>query len=94
MTDAFCGFKAYSRGALAALALTETGYAMPLEVWVQAAAEGLAVSELPVPLVYLDESRSFGGALDDAATRLAYYRRVLDRAEAAVAASRGQEPTR
>ena len=60
----------------------------------QAAAEGLAVSELPVPLVYLDESRSFGGALDDAATRLAYYRRVLDRAEAAVAASRGQEPTR
>ena len=94
LTDAFCGFKAYSRGALAALALTETGYAMPLELWVQAAAEGLAVSELPVPLVYLDESRSFGGALDDAATRLAYYRRVLDRAEAAVAASRGQEPTR
>jgi hypothetical protein len=38
-----------------------------------------------VPLVYLDLARSFGGALDDAATRLAYYRRVLDRAEAAVA---------
>jgi glycosyltransferase involved in cell wall biosynthesis len=88
ITDAFCGFKAYSRPALAALDLSETGYAMPLEVWVQAAAEGIVVSELPVPLVYLDETRSFGGSLDDAATRLAYYRRVLDRAEAAVAAGR------
>jgi len=86
LTDAFCGFKAYTRRALGALHVTETGYAMPLEVWVQAAAAGLAIVELPVPLVYLDLARSFGGALDDAATRLAYYRGVLDRAEAAVAA--------
>ena len=87
LTDAFCGFKAYSRRALEALHVTETGYAMPLEVWVQAAAAGLRIVEMPVPLVYLDLARSFGGALDDAATRLAYYRRVLDRAEAAVAAA-------
>jgi len=86
ISDAFCGFKAYSRRALAALHVTEPGYAMPLEVWVQAAAAGLRVVELPVPLLYLDLARSFGGALDDAATRLAYYRGVLDRAEAAVAA--------
>jgi glycosyltransferase involved in cell wall biosynthesis len=86
LTDAFCGFKAYARGSLAVLNPRETGYAMPLEVWVQAAAAGLEIVELPVPLVYLDAARSFGGALDDAATRLAYYRRVLDRAEAAVAA--------
>ncbi|MFM9057702.1 MAG: glycosyltransferase family 2 protein [Planctomycetaceae bacterium] len=86
LTDAFCGFKAYSRRALERLAPTEPGYAMPLEAWVQAAAAGLSIVELPVPLVYLDLARSFGGALDDAATRLAYYRRVLDRAEAAVAA--------
>ena len=86
LTDAFCGFKAYSRRALESLHITETGYAMPLEVWVQAAAVALRVVELPVPLIYLDLARSFGGALDDAATRLAYYRRVLDRAEAAVAA--------
>jgi dolichol-phosphate mannosyltransferase len=87
ITDAFCGFKAYSRQALRTLHVRETGYAMPLEVWVQAAAAGLRIVELPVPLVYLDLARSFGGALDDAATRLAYYRRVLDRAEAAVAAA-------
>ena len=85
LTDAFCGFKAYSRRALERLHVTETGYAMPLEVWVQAAAAGLSIVEMPVPRVYLDLARSFGGALDDAATRLAYYRTVLDRAEAAVA---------
>jgi dolichol-phosphate mannosyltransferase len=87
ITDAFCGFKAYSRRALEQLHINETGYAMPLEVWVQAAAASLKIVELPVPLVYLDLARSFGGALDDAATRLAYYRSVLDRAEAAVAAA-------
>ena len=86
LTDAFCGFKAYTRRALEPLHVTETGYAMPLEVWVQAATAGLRIVELPVPLVYLDLARSFGGALDDATTRLAYYRDVLDRAEAAVAA--------
>ena len=89
LTDAFCGFKAYTRRALEQLHVTETGYAMPLEVWVQAAAAGLRVVELPVPLVYLDLARSFGGALDDAATRLAYYRCVLDRAESAVALAAG-----
>jgi len=89
ITDAFCGFKAYTRRALEGLAVSEAGYAMPLEVWVQAAAAGLSIVELPVPLVYLDLARSFGGALDDAATRLAYYRDVLDRAEAAVAAAAG-----
>lgn len=87
LTDAFCGFKAYTRKALACLRVREFGYAMPLEVWVQAAVAGLTIVELPVPLVYLDLARSFGGALDDAATRLAYYRTVLDRAEAAVAAA-------
>lgn len=87
LTDAFCGFKAYTRRALESLHVAEPGYAMPLEVWVQAAAAGLRVVELPVPLIYLDEARSFGGALDDAATRLDYYRCVLDQAEAAVAAN-------
>jgi dolichol-phosphate mannosyltransferase len=53
---------------------------------VQVAAAGLRVVELPVPLVFLDLARSFGVALDDAGTRLAYYRTVLDRAELAVAA--------
>jgi glycosyltransferase involved in cell wall biosynthesis len=84
LTDAFCGFKAYRVPALTKLNLTENGYAMPLELWVQAAHAGLKVIELPVPLIYLDEKRSFGGALDDAATRLAHYRRVIERSLAGV----------
>jgi dolichol-phosphate mannosyltransferase len=80
LTDAFCGFKAYRVTALAKFELTEPGYAMPLELWAQAARLGLRIVELPVPLIYLDEERSFGGALDDSDTRLAAYRRVLERA--------------
>jgi dolichol-phosphate mannosyltransferase len=34
-------------------------------------------------LIYLDEKRSFGGALDDADRRLAHYRDVIERAIAA-----------
>jgi glycosyltransferase involved in cell wall biosynthesis len=83
LTDAFCGFKAYRVSSLARIELTETGYAMPLELWVRAAELGLKIVELPVPLIYLDESRSFGGSLDNAETRLAVYRQVLERALAA-----------
>lgn len=84
ITDAFCGFKAYRVDAVARLQLQETGYAMPLELWVQAAAAGLKILELPVPRIYLDEKRSFGGALDDATTRLEYYHLVIDRSVAQV----------
>jgi dolichol-phosphate mannosyltransferase len=84
LTDAFCGFKAYRVCALAELAITEPGYGMPLELWVQAAHHGLRIVELPVPLIYLDEERSFGGSLDDGRKRLEYYHEVIDRAVAAV----------
>ena len=77
LTDAFCGFKAYRTETLAAIDVTETGYGMPLEFWVRAAQAGLKITELPVPLIYLDEERSFGGAMDDADVRLAVYREVL-----------------
>jgi len=80
LTDAFCGFKAYQVRSLAQLDLTETGYAMPLELWVQAAHHKMKIIEVPVPLIYLDESRSFGGPLDDAPIRLQYYREVVERA--------------
>ena len=85
LTDAFCGFKAYRVNAVRQLKLEEVGYAMPLELWVQAAAAGLRMIELPVPLIYLDESRSFGGALDDSDVRLEYYRLVIERSFAASA---------
>ena len=92
LTDAFCGFKAYRVEALKKLHLTESGYAMPLELWVQAACHGLRIIESPVPLIYLEEERSFGGALDDAAKRLAYYHSIIDRALKACAANPSTGP--
>lgn len=93
ITDAFCGFKAYCTHALAKLNLTETGYAMPLELWVQAAMHKLRVREMSVPLIYLDEERSFGGALDAADLRLAYYREVIERAVQNFNRSTSQQPS-
>ena len=78
LTDAFCGFKAYRTDALRKLQITDNGYAMPLQLWVEAAAADLKIIELPVPLIYLDPERSFGGSLDDSETRLEYYNRVID----------------
>lgn len=79
LTDTFCGFKAYKVSALARMNLTEPGYAMPLELWVQAVCLALNVVELPVPLIYLDEKRSFGGNLDDGDRRFRYYLEVINR---------------
>jgi len=93
LTDAFCGFKAYRVSALRHLRLKETGYAMPIELWVQAVAAGLEIIELPVPLIYLDESRSFGGELDNAATRLNHYYDVLERSLKAAARRRQRAMT-
>ena len=81
LTDAFCGFKAYRTEALARLRITETGWGMPLQLWVQAARLGFRIKEVGVPRVYLDPNRAFGGAMNDAEERLAYYRRVIADAE-------------
>ena len=80
LTDAFCGFKAYRVDVLRRIEIIDTGYAMPLEVWVQAACYGWTIKEISVPVIYLDEERAFGGALDDPTTRLRYYLDVLQAA--------------
>lgn len=82
LTDAFCGFKAYRREAMERLHITETGWGMPLQLWVQAARLGLRIKEVGVPRLYLDPNRAFGGVLDDEARRLAYYLQVIAAAEA------------
>ena len=89
LTDAFCGFKAYRASALAKFEVTDFGYAMPLQIWVQMVQHGMTILEVPVPLIYLDESRAFGGALDNSEFRLNHYlavfREALDRSGLAVA---------
>jgi glycosyltransferase involved in cell wall biosynthesis len=79
ITDAFCGFKAYRTSALAKFSITETGYAMPLELWAQAYKLKMKIVELAVPMIYLDEKRSFGGALDKSDVRLAIYLDILEK---------------
>lgn len=80
LTDAFCGFKAYRREALSCLRITEVGWGMPLQLWVQAARLGLRIREIAVPRIYLDPNRAFGGTLNDPQQRLAYYRAVIESA--------------
>lgn len=91
ITDAFCGYKAYRVSKLADLELSETGYAIPLQAWVQHAAHGHRVKEVPIRLIYNDPNRSFGGPLDDPAKRLSLYEKVLDE-ELARHADRLPEP--
>lgn len=79
ITDAFCGFKAYSKNAITKLSLKEDGYASPLELWVQIKALKLTLKEISVPLIYLDPKRSFGVILNDPAVRKAHYLDVLKR---------------
>lgn len=78
LTDAFCGFKAHRVSSMARMQLDVPGYAFPLQFWVQAAALGLRVAELPVRLIYQDQNRHFGGMLDDADVRLRHYLDVFD----------------
>lgn len=80
LTDSFCGFKAHRVSAMQKLDLNDDGYAFPMQLWVQAAANKLKVGEIPVELIYNDPNRSFGGGLDDPQTRLNHYRCVLYRA--------------
>jgi dolichol-phosphate mannosyltransferase len=78
LTDAFCGFKAYRVEALKRLELKESGYSMPLQLWIQARVFKLSVTERAVSRIYDDPNRSFGGDLDDPERRLTYYLETLN----------------
>jgi dolichol-phosphate mannosyltransferase len=79
LTDSFCGFKAYRVKALAGMDLTEMGYAMPLQVWLQAKHLGLRVTERPVSRIYDDPTRSFGGELDNPEVRMKLYLDTIEK---------------
>ena len=77
LTDSFCGFKAHRVSAVNGLPLNEPGYAFPLQFWTQCVRAGLRIRELPVPRIYRDRSRRFGGTLDDPDARRQHYLEVL-----------------
>jgi len=77
ITDAFCGYKAHRVSAMQKLNLTIPGYAFPMQFWAQAAANRLRIREISVKLIYKDQTRHFGGLLDDPTARLLHYLTVL-----------------
>ncbi|MFW5652562.1 MAG: glycosyltransferase family 2 protein [Planctomycetota bacterium] len=79
LTDGFCGFKAYRVDALRRLNLDIDGYDFPMQFWVQAVANGLRITELPIRLIYNDPSRTFGGPLNITRQRLHHYRHTMYR---------------
>jgi glycosyltransferase involved in cell wall biosynthesis len=79
LTDSFCGFKGYRVSGLKKMKLTETNYGFPLQVWMQAARNGLKVTECAVPLIYLDPKRNFNNQFTGQDERLKHYFSVLER---------------
>jgi len=79
ITDSFCGFKAYRTRAISRLKLTEKGYGFPLQLWIRASRKGLKIREIPVPLIYHDPSRNFGGMLEAPRIRFDYYMEIIHR---------------
>lgn len=77
ITDAFCGFKGYKVEALKKLNLTEYGYGIPLQLWIQAAKANLTLKEIPVPLIYHSQHRDFKGNFKSKDERLKYYLEVI-----------------
>ncbi len=78
LTDSFCGFKAYKIAALEKMMLTENGYGMPLQLWIQAWKLGLNIKEIPVKLVYNNPDKCFIGELDDPTKRINYYSDIIN----------------
>ncbi len=79
LTDSFCGFKCYRVSSLSRLKLDEPGYAQPVQFWIQAKHFELSVMEIPVPRIYKNLDRKFGGELDDPRRRLEYYKRIMNK---------------
>ena len=78
LTDTFCGFKACRVEAIRKLCLTDSGYGLPMQFWVQTAQAQLRVKEIPVKLIYSDPNRHFGGNLDIPEIRYKHYMDVLE----------------
>jgi glycosyltransferase involved in cell wall biosynthesis len=58
ITDVGCGMKSINIASLAGMAFTETGYLFPVEFWVRLAQRKCSIRELPVPMIYLDRTKT------------------------------------
>lgn len=80
LTDTFCGFKLYRVDALKKLHLTEPGYGMPLQLWIQAGKNRLSVSEVPVELIYFDHNTGDAyPSFMNLCRRYRYYLKIIEK---------------
>jgi dolichol-phosphate mannosyltransferase len=79
LTDSFCGFKCYRVDALRKLRLTETGYGLPLQLWIQAWKKGLTVTEIPVQLIYFDHTSQQTSSWKNMFRRYRYYLQIIQK---------------
>lgn len=79
LTDAFCGFKLYKTEALRKLKLTEPGYSMPLQLWIQAWKNQFSITEVPVSLIYLDKNINQTSNWRNVFTRYRYYLQTIEK---------------
>ena len=79
LTDSFCGFKLYKVTALRQLNLTETGYGLPLQLWIQSWKKGLTIREIPVQLIYFDHTPRQTSSWKNMFRRYRYYLRIIQK---------------
>jgi hypothetical protein len=79
LTDSFCGFKAYKVSSLKKLFLTEPGYGMPVQFWIQAYKNRFKIKEIPIKPIYLDYSRNFKYQFKNPKERYKYYLGIIKR---------------
>jgi len=79
LTDSFCGFKLYKVNSLKKLNLTEHGYGMPLELWMQAWKHLFRIKEVPVDLIYLDKDTNQTSSYQKIFRRYKYYLQIIEK---------------
>ena len=77
LTDSFCGMKLYRVDKLKFFHTSDHYYSMPLQVIVQAWNKHLSWTEIPVPLIYIDNQRNFNNLYENDKARLAYYLKTI-----------------
>jgi len=76
-SDPFCGYRGFRNSFLEKTVLNETSYGFSLEVLLEIIRTNTAFQEIPVEVIYLDDTREFLDGLDDPNRRLIYYLDVM-----------------
>ena len=76
-TDPFCGFRGYRSSFLEKADLEETSYGLAIEILLEVIRTKAHFKEIPVEVIYNNDSRTFLDGLDDPRRRLLHYLEVI-----------------